>query len=191
MRMDKFDLNIAEAWAIDKHNAVNQKYGGYLPYTYHLELVAAIGRQYIDLLPPSKNKNLAIAVCYLHDVLEDCHVTYNDLKEQFGVEVAETVYALTNEKGRTRKERANGRYYQGLRENFVARYVKVCDRLANSLYSCMFGSSMFEMYKKEYKSFKEELYCDDLKLMFEALENLYNHKTFGFEPLSRVLIPTL
>lgn len=50
-------------------------------------------------------------------------------------DVADIVYAVTNEKGKNRSERANEKYYQGIRENKLAVIVKICDRLANALYS--------------------------------------------------------
>ena len=46
------------------------------------------------------------------------------------------VYALTNEKGRTRAERANDKYYQGIRETPYAPMLKLADRLAHISYSC-------------------------------------------------------
>lgn len=48
---------------------------------------------------------------------------------------AEIVYALTNDKGRTRAERAGEKYYQGIRETPYAPFVKLADRLANITYS--------------------------------------------------------
>ena len=51
-------------------------------------------------------------------------------------QATEMVYALTNEKGRTRAERANDKYYQGIRETPYAPMLKLADRLANISYSC-------------------------------------------------------
>ena len=71
-------------------------------------------------------------------------MTYNDVKkvagsmltEEQALMATEIVYALTNDKGRSRAERAGEKYYQGIRETPYAPFVKLCDRLANITYSC-------------------------------------------------------
>lgn len=185
--------SIARDLAIEEHGKVNQVYGGYLPYQYHLELVQAVAQKYISLIP-EKDRDVVLAACWLHDTLEDCHVTYNDvmttLDKAYGLdirrdepkEVAEIVYAVTNEKGRTRKERANDAYYEGIKNTKYATFVKLCDRIANVLYSCMFGSNMFEMYRKEQKEFEGFLRSAKYSIMWSDLNYLFDTKEFGFEP---------
>ena len=69
------------------------------------------------------------------------------------------VYALTNEKGRTRAERANDKYYQGIRETPYAPFLKLSDRLANAGYSCSQvgsgagNSRMKQVYSSEWPHF--------------------------------------
>jgi hypothetical protein len=101
--------------------------------------------------------NIILAACWAHDVIEDCRQTYNDVKEQLGERVADIVYALTNEKGRTRRERANDQYYWGIRETPGAVYVKLCDRIANMTYSWINGSPMFRKYCLELDEFHYKL----------------------------------
>ena len=60
----------------------------------------------------------------------------------------EIVYALTNDKGRSRAERAGEKYYQGIRETPYAPFVKLCDRLANITYSCA-GEGAHSLHMKE------------------------------------------
>jgi hypothetical protein len=74
-----------------------------------------------------------------------------------GQEAADIIYAVSNEKGKNRKERANDKYYEGIRNTPGAVFVKLCDRIANVQYSKMTGSRMFEMYKKENTEFIKEL----------------------------------
>ena len=66
---------------------------------------------------------------------------------------AEIVYALTNDKGRTRAERAGEHYYQGIRETPYAPFVKLADRLANTTYSFTHANQsnthMREVYQQE------------------------------------------
>ena len=61
----------------------------------------------------------------------------------------EIVYALTNEKGRNRHERANEKYYAGIRDTMYAPLVKACDRLANYNYAKETHSRMVSCYEKE------------------------------------------
>jgi len=116
---------------------------------------------------------------YSHDLIEDTRTSYNDVKQVLGHEVAKVVYALTNEKGKSRSERANDKYYEGIRNTLGATFVKLCDRIANVQYSKLTKSRMFEMYKNENENFISQLgYIEsgnhDHKIMFEYLINLFH-----------------
>jgi (p)ppGpp synthase/HD superfamily hydrolase len=84
-----------------------------------------------------------------HDLIEDTRNSYNDVMQVLGQEAADIIYAVSNEKGKNRKERANDKYYEGIRNTPGAVFVKLADRIANVQYSKMTQSRMFEMYKKE------------------------------------------
>jgi (p)ppGpp synthase/HD superfamily hydrolase len=152
--MDK--VTQAKEFAIKAHADVNQKYDT-MPYSYHLDLTVKSVERYIHLIPESEREYVLMAA-WLHDTIEDARVTYNDIKKEFGEIVAEYVFALTNEKGRTRAERANDKYYQGIVDYRYAKFVKMCDRIANVYHSFIKGSGMFIKYQKEHKNFKEKLY---------------------------------
>jgi hypothetical protein len=47
---------------------------------------------------------------------------------------ADIIYAVTNDKGKNRKERAGVKYYEGIRKTPGAVFVKLCDRIANVQY---------------------------------------------------------
>ena len=94
-----------------------------------------------------------MSACWLHDVIEDARLTYNDVAKFAGYEVADIVYAVTNEKGKNRAERANHKYYEGIRLNQNAIFVKLCDRLANVDFSKDYRDNMFYTYKKENTDF--------------------------------------
>ena len=142
----------ALSWAVNKHKETNHLYGG-KPYEVHLWQVVDVAKMFIHFIP-KEDRDMVYAACWLHDTIEDCRVTYNDVKAEFGEEVAEIVYALTNEKGRRRKDRANAKYYEGIRNIPFAAFVKMCDRIANIKYSRDNGSSMFDKYKDEHYDFK-------------------------------------
>jgi (p)ppGpp synthase/HD superfamily hydrolase len=143
-------------WIISQHRDTNHMYDTYLPYEFHLRMVVGVGEQFKHLVEDVKREDIKLA-CFGHDLIEDTRVTYNDVKEMLGYDAAELVYALTNEKGKNRKERGNDKYYKGIRDIKYAPFVKMCDRIANVQYSKMSGSRMFEMYRKENDGFIEKL----------------------------------
>ena len=164
------ELVSATEYAIKCHEQTNHKYDGG-PYAYHLKMVYEFADKYSNLLEDSRVET-ALCAAWCHDVIEDCRQTYNDVKEHCGVAVADAVYALTNEKGKTRKDRANEKYYEGIRQNTVALFVKVCDRLANSKYSMDSKSRMADMYAKEFYEFKDTLYMTRFDPMWRELEEI-------------------
>lgn len=148
------------------HN--NQSYAIY-PYTYHIKEVIKIAE---DL---GCEESIIVAAT-LHDVIEDTDISYNDIKKEFGEEVAEIVYCVTDELGRNRKERKE-KTYPKIRSNWKAVIVKICDRIANVEYSKSSNNGKFEMYKKEQKQFMKELHIhsspDVIGFAWSRLNNLF------------------
>jgi (p)ppGpp synthase/HD superfamily hydrolase len=113
-------------------------------------------------------------------LIEDTRVSYNDVKNRLDNAgysyIVDIIYAVTNEKGKNRNERANEKYYEGIRSTPGAVFVKLCDRIANVQYSKMMKSRMFEMYGKEQFKFQKMLgrYTDNQELepMFAHLDKL-------------------
>jgi len=143
-------------WCIEQHTKTNHMYDIYLPYEFHLRMVAQVCGRHQKLLAPDLATIVHIA-CWGHDLIEDTRTSYNDVKERLGVVSADIVYAVSNEKGKSRKEQANDKYYAGIRETPGAVFVKLCDRIANVQYSKMTGSRMFQMYKNENENFVTQL----------------------------------
>jgi len=162
--------DVVRRYAISCHKRVNQKYDG-KPYKVHLEMVYNYAVKYIKNLPVELQL-IALISASCHDLIEDTGQTYNEVKTVCGIEIAEVVYALSNEKGKNRKERANDKYYNGIKNNLVANYVKICDRLANAKYSKDHNSKMFGAYVREYSEFKKQLYRTEFDLLFVELEEI-------------------
>lgn len=148
------------------HDSVNQRYAVYHPYGYHLDMVVDAVRRYgAEALEKEEDVLPVLFGAYYHDSIEDARVTYNDVKkmasqymsEEQATTATEIVYALTNEKGRSRAERANDKYYQGIRETPYAPLVKLADRLANITYSCghndALNARMRDVYRRELPHF--------------------------------------
>ncbi len=145
--MQKYDGTISQMResAHQLHQSVNQTYGKSLPYGYHLDMVVNGVRDFGHLVCVCEEDVLPLFFGgYYHDSIEDARQTYNDVmaiaRSYMTIEQAlmgtEIVYALTNDKGRNRAERAGEAYYKGIRETPYAPFVKLCDRLANITFSC-------------------------------------------------------
>ena len=143
------------------HEEVNQHYDEH-PYSYHLERVATNAINYLYLVLDREEDVLPVIFgAYFHDSIEDARLTYNDvmkvarefMSEGQALLATEIVYALTNEKGRNRHERANDKYYYGIRNTMYAPLVKASDRLANYTYAKETKSRMVKCYEKEMEEF--------------------------------------
>lgn len=167
---DSEPIKTAMVYAERCHNGTNQKYDGH-PYTIHLKMTYDIGCKYAYLLD-EKDVEPALCACWTHDLIEDTRQSYNDVKKTLGYDVAEIVFAVTNEKGRTRAERANEKYYNEIHKSTTATFVKLCDRLANTTYSKMHSQHMIEVYRNEFEHFKQLLYNEKFDAMFAKLESL-------------------
>lgn len=168
-------LNDKIQWCIEQHRKTNHFYDTYLPYEFHLRMVAQVAVDFLSVLQGKErlaHREIQLA-CYGHDLIEDCRCSYNDVKEMMGEITADIVYAVSNEKGKNRKERANEKYYEGIRNTDGATFVKLCDRIANVQYSKLTKSKMFEMYKKENQQFVQLLYTDKYMTMFDYLDSLF------------------
>jgi hypothetical protein len=161
------------------HKDVNQTYDRVHPYGFHLDMVADSMYKYghevccneEDVLP------LFFAAFY-HDSIEDARLTYNDvtkiakeyMNDSQAYMAAEIVYALTNDKGRTRAERAGEKYYQGIRETPYAPFTKLADRLANITNSSAGNNAanqhMKSVYRKELPHFMEAITTNNEDLRF-------------------------
>lgn len=146
-------------WILDQHMKINHMYDDYLPYKFHLNMVATAGEQFMYIVMQHAftlehaEKIAFVEAIQLalwgHDLDEDTHASYNDYFKVLGEKAANLIYACTNEKGKTRAERANAKYYRGIVEEFFATFIKLCDRIANVQFSKLTKSDKFVMYKKE------------------------------------------
>ena len=184
-------------WIFKQHSDTNHYYDGYIPYKFHLKMTLQVYEDFKHLLPKNLitleeeeypnnwiltdiTHRVVRMACWGHDLIEDTRTSYNDVNAKLGVQVADIVYAVSNEKGKSRKERANDKYYEGIRETPGAVFVKLCDRIANVQYSKMTKSRMFEMYKKENINFMiclGRVHQNDgpYEEMYQYLINLFNN----------------
>lgn len=169
----------------------NQKYDKTLPYSFHLKAVLAQVNKYVTVFYPKNRKWTPEDTRFLyiirisavgHDLIEDARMTYNDVKAlvackgsyiDLSEDIAEIIYACTEEKGRDREERHSQKFFDELKSHRLAVFVKLCDIMANSLYSKLVGSTMYDKYQKEFPRLKQELYIQgEYDELWKDLEKL-------------------
>lgn len=167
------------------HDSVNQKYDHIHPYGLHLDMVVSSVYKYGAEVCASEEDILPLFFgAYYHDSIEDARLTYNDvmrlarqlMSDSQALIATEIVYALTNDKGRTREERAGEKYYQGIRETPYAPFVKLADRLANTTYSCTHANNtnnrMKEIYARELPHFLASITVQSNDLRFSLPQDM-------------------
>lgn len=124
--MDIIKTGMAEECADRWHRGQTRKYTG-APYIVHPKAVAARLKQ---VAPDDHKLHMA---AYLHDVLEDCNVSFLDLAKKFGVEVAELVQEVTNQSDPTqsRAQRKASEHKRLASASNRAKTLKLADILDN------------------------------------------------------------
>lgn len=155
-------LERAREFAIKSHGS--QMYGN-VPYVAHLDDVFSALCEF-----GCKNEDL-LQAAYLHDVLEDTPVTFAELLDAFGRDVALLVYRLTKTPGGSRKTRA--RESLGLiSECREAIQIKLADRIANVRQCIASKDWRLDMYRKEYDQFRHMLHNPQDRELFGMWEEL-------------------
>lgn len=192
----------ATEWASHAHEHLTkdgkpQRYDGE-PYTEHLKDVQrALSRFGFDLNQNCSDLAQRLVIsAWLHDIIEDTSVTYDDVKREMGQEIADLVYAVTNEPGKNRKER-HAATYPKIKNHPDAIYLKLADRIANTERSILLyfhapksPKNFMDMYLKEYPKFREALHTPGLAdEMWNHLDRLMTDVKYAFD--STVNAPTL
>lgn len=114
----------AKKFAQEKHKNQKRK-DGVTPYSDHLEGVV------------NRLKNLGVTdkdvlcAAWLHDIIEDTDVTFDQINERFGREVAVIVLSLSKDQNILKKDREI-QYISQLKDaSFQTKIIKLCDISAN------------------------------------------------------------
>lgn len=112
------------------HGEQKTPYG--LPYLTHL---TAVAMEIIHACEESKieveKADKAILVALLHDTIEDTEITYDDIYQEFGIDIAEAVDALTKDKTLSKKEQMEDSINKLLTQPYEIQMVKLADRITN------------------------------------------------------------
>lgn len=103
-----------------------------VPYLNHLGSVAMEAMTAITYSDNIKHPDLLIQCALLHDVIEDTDINYEEIKEEFSLEVAEGVSALTkNQELPTKQEQMSDSLNRIIQQPPEIWMVKMCDRITN------------------------------------------------------------
>jgi (p)ppGpp synthase/HD superfamily hydrolase len=149
--LPRSSVGSAREFAIKAHGW--RTYGG-KPYHAHLQAVSNVLLDFRFFDP------ILIQSAWLHDVLEDTAITYEQIESKFGKVVAEIVRALTSEPGENRQQR-NAATYPKIASNRWAIAVKLADRIANVRECVSMKDPRLSMYLKEHRGFRRALYRTD------------------------------
>lgn len=151
-----------------------QRYGTH-PYTHHLKQVDTT----LCNFGFKDDMDLRIAA-WLHDIIEDTGMSYDQIKLGFGEVIADIVYAVTNEMGRNRKERYSKTFIK-IKSNKKALILKLADRIVNITMAFGTNSRYIQMYRKEAPDFWGALYEKDIddrvNKMWEHLDGLLQNES--------------
>jgi (p)ppGpp synthase/HD superfamily hydrolase len=124
----------AYRFTADRHN--NQKYPGTdLPYIMHLsyvcmEVIAAL-RVSAVAEETLAEETLAVQCALLHDVIEDTPTTYDEVKQTFGLAVADGVMALTKSPTLEKSQKMADSLQRLQQQPAAVQLVKLADRITN------------------------------------------------------------
>jgi (p)ppGpp synthase/HD superfamily hydrolase len=165
-------ISKAKEYAVRWHQSNRQKYDE-SPYTKHLEMVVSVAMNYINYIDKRDRDNV-LAACWCHDLIEDTDLTKTQLSDYLNYEIAEIVYAVTNEQSASRYER-NILTFSKIGTNNLAVFVKLCDRLANTKNSSQFARVIYNKYQSEFPLFRHFLQNSSMIYhdMWKDLEGLY------------------
>lgn len=99
------------------------------PYIYHIYRVAE------SVSTWTHGSKMHVSVAYLHDIVEDTEVNIEDIRSQFGDQIADAVQAITHD-----KEETYNQYIVRVKKNPIARLVKIADIMDNLFYCMVEGS---------------------------------------------------
>jgi (p)ppGpp synthase/HD superfamily hydrolase len=166
----KENIQKAIQFATEAHSGQARKNSG-LPYIFHPLAVAEL------LIDHSNPSDEMIIAAILHDVVEDCGVTYDEIEHRFGPVVTQHVRDLTNDKSvkGTRAKRKAADIARLATINANSQTIKYCDIYHNSKAIEDFDDPPFEkMYLNENRAKLEAMDKGDPVVRQMALDLVEN-----------------
>lgn len=116
----------AVAFAANKHRAQRRKDVEASPYINH-----PIALAHVLVFEAKLNDGHVLVAAILHDTLEDTETSFEELKERFGLPIAETVAEVTDDKTLPRQKRKALQIEHAPHLSKRAKLVKLADKICN------------------------------------------------------------
>lgn len=154
---------LAHAGQVKKHSGE--------PYFNHCEQVAGIIRDH-------NGSEEEIAAAYLHDVVEDTHITFQDIEDEFGRDIAQLVREVTNvslpSDGNRQLRKEKERQHLA-KASESGKNIKLADIIANFSDTSACTKEFLKVYSEEKKAVLEVLKDDsNQKLWKKAYELVHS-----------------
>lgn len=159
----------AMAFAREEHKGQVRKYTGD-PYFVHLAevagLVATLGELTTDSMPQQARPNLdtMLAVAYLHDVIEDCKVTYPELVDRFGQTIADGVNTLSDTEPGNRETRVQLARTKMMMAPGWVQSIRCCDLISNTQSIVQHDPKFARVYLQEKAMLLEVMHRADQRI---------------------------
>ncbi|AXH10162.1 phosphohydrolase [Malaciobacter halophilus] len=146
-------------FAAKAHKEQKTPYG--LPYLTHVTSVAMeVIHASIESKLDDDKANKAISCALLHDVLEDTDMTFDDIFNEFGLDIAEGVEALSKYESLPKKQQMQDSLNRILEQPYEIQLVKLADRITN-----------LQKPPKDWDNEKKKAYLKEAKFILSCLKN--------------------
>jgi len=116
----------AVAFAAEKHRDQRRKDHRASPYINH-----PIGLAHVLACEANVTDEAVVVAAILHDTLEDTRTTFEELRERFGLPIAETVAEVTDDKSLPSQRRKDLQVEHAPHLSERAKLVKLADKICN------------------------------------------------------------
>ena len=161
-------INKAFIFATEKHSGQFRK-GTKIPYIVHLyEVMQTLREEHADIT--------TIVAGILHDAIEDTDATYDEIKQNFGEDVAMLVKVDSEDKSLPYIERKSLHMQQLKNADERAKLVNLADKLSNlkSIYlDTLYMSNTFDRFNGSKDEIKQYY-----KMALDALSSLKSRKSY-------------
>ncbi|MCV2868511.1 HD domain-containing protein [Defluviimonas sp. WL0002] len=162
----------ARQFAERAHQGQFRKGAAREPYIVHLEEVAALAVRF-------GASETVIAAAWLHDTIEDCGVTAEELCERFGADITAIVQELTDDKSLGAEDRKRHQILHAPAKSEGAALLKICDKMSNV-------RAVAETPPVNWPVSRREAYLDWAEAVVDALpEGAFNAKAAFRQTLAK------
>lgn len=165
----------ARIFATAAHAAVGQK----RKYTFEPYIVHPA--DVVEIVKTIPHTEAMLAAAWLHDVVEDTHITLSELRDEFAGEIYELVYWLTNVSKPSDGNRATRKEMDRIHLSCApaeAQTIKLGDIISNSRTILIHDPNFAKVYVPEKIALVESMDRGDITLRKRAMEMLLPGKYF-------------